>query len=147
MRTGRCNECGGDGELYPKGARICWPCHRALDKRKAKLARDRKKEGTGLPVGEPCECCAEPMTAPCRDHCHATDQDRGWLCIGCNVCIGQAGESAGVCIDRAIANLERCGRANAPDRKDVTLARAARWLDRARYIVRWTTARSNRAEG
>jgi len=132
MRQGTCINCAAQGRLTRRGSRLCESCNRALALRRLNLALARKKTGESLPRGQPCACCGQAMEQPCLDHCHKTDRDRAWLCIGCNVAIGQAGDSVTACMDRAIAALLAAGKA----RKSAValLGKAERWTMRAAYL-------------
>lgn len=44
------------------------------------------------PQPESCECCGNNDTL-LLDHCHDTEQFRGWICNSCNVGIGHLGDS------------------------------------------------------
>lgn len=59
------------------------------------------------PSPELCECCEKYADKALRiDHDHATGKFRGWLCDGCNIGLGQLGDTReGVA--KALAYLER----------------------------------------
>lgn len=42
-----------------------------------------------------CECCGKPPTKKhlVLDHCHATNEFRGWICYSCNVGLGHLGDN------------------------------------------------------
>ena len=78
------------------------------------ISRESKRRLDGLPEPtrtEPatCECCGKPPAsgrALILDHCHKTDEFRGWLCFMCNTGIGKLGDcSTGV--KKALAYLAR----------------------------------------
>ena len=84
---------------------ICRPCWNTNNRRIQGRCRQRQREGTTLPFGEPCGCCHEPMTNPHGDHDHATGVDREWLCSRCNRTIGLHGhDDPAICIHFAIRN-------------------------------------------
>ena len=63
---------------------------------------------TRLPP-EVCECCGGPPNgagALHLDHDHDTGEFRGWLCMGCNMSIGQLGDNLEG-LQRAIEYLKR----------------------------------------
>lgn len=55
-----------------------------------------------------CECCGRPQKRGglCLDHCHVTGVFRGWLCVSCNLGIGQLGDNLDG-LERALAYLKR----------------------------------------
>jgi protein-arginine kinase activator protein McsA len=59
----------------------------------------KKREHTRPEV---CDCCGRPpstsgkgtgVTTLSLDHCHITEEFRGWLCQDCNVAIGKLGDN------------------------------------------------------
>lgn len=61
-------------------------------------ARMRKNRGLPLPMrAKPalCECCSGPpgKKALSLDHCHVSNEFRGWTCDRCNAGIGMLGDS------------------------------------------------------
>ncbi len=62
-------------------------------------------------IGTPCHCCGVIMTRPHFDHCHETNQYRGWLCSNCNVGIGKLGDNIEGLL-RAVDYLKRANQLN-----------------------------------
>jgi len=62
------------------------------------LAYARKYRGVAPTKPEPsaCEICGAERgrKALCADHCHLTNEFRGWICDPCNLILGLAHESA-----------------------------------------------------
>lgn len=44
-------------------------------------------------LGTPCECCGDTSELLVFDHCHDTNEHRGWLCSNCNTAIGKLGDT------------------------------------------------------
>ena len=73
-------------------------------KRVSKVTRDILK--LAPPKPEFCECCGEIPRKWVVDHCHDTNEFRGWICDRCNTGIGKLGDNVeGVM--KAIKYLER----------------------------------------
>lgn len=65
-----------------------------------RVAQGRKQKGIPAPPYQApphCECCGRDFAstgkAPAIDHDHDTGAFRGWLCLYCNLGIGQLGDS------------------------------------------------------
>ena len=43
-------------------------------------------------LGTPCAICSRTDTKLIFDHCHKTDEFRGWICLKCNFRLGQLGD-------------------------------------------------------
>lgn len=83
----------------------------AIKNRDKLLAVSRKRKGLPPPTRPEtsvCECCGGPPgTKRMRlDHCHDTNEFRGWLCGKCNTGIGQLGDNING-VRNALAYLER----------------------------------------
>ena len=66
----------------------CKDCHKAH----GRLRRALKKEAGEPP--EVCGCCGERSEKTLvLDHCHETEEFRGWLCQTCNLAIGKLGDN------------------------------------------------------
>jgi hypothetical protein len=68
--------------------------------------RAKYKQEPSRPPPKSCECCGIEDNNLQFDHCHNTNQFRGWLCGGCNKALGQINDS----IERAkqlVKYLER----------------------------------------
>ena len=79
-----CNKISGAPYLKSE----CRPCHNRLGRVRHKL----KKKHPAPPAGTPCTCCGAVRKLHI-DHCHRTDNFRGWVCANCNQMMGLAGES------------------------------------------------------
>lgn len=67
------------------------------------------------PIPTACECCGGPPVPNAfhLDHCHVTNEFRGWLCMKCNTGIAKLGDDlAGVLL--AVDYLRRASPANVP---------------------------------
>jgi CRISPR/Cas system-associated protein Cas10 (large subunit of type III CRISPR-Cas system) len=78
----------------------CRSCLLTTVNAKNKLVRSMFGKGTTrkvlkehAPVGQPCDCCGKEMDSPNFDHCHETNEFRGWLCKDCNTAIGKLGDN------------------------------------------------------
>jgi hypothetical protein len=61
------------------------------------------------PKPDNCECCGAKTDDFHFDHCHTTNQFRGWLCRSCNLGLGFLGDNiAG--LERAIKYLSKSRR-------------------------------------
>ncbi len=92
-----------------KKDRKCARCHKDG---KINMKRLRK---ISPPAPSNCDCCGIPFEKSksihtanhaILDHCHDTDEFRGWLCQNCNVGIGKLGDNIEG-LRRAIKYLER----------------------------------------
>jgi Recombination endonuclease VII len=77
-------------------------------------ARLRKNRGLPTPTRQKsslCECCNRPSgkKAFALDHCHVSNQFRGWLCDRCNAGIGMLGDSIDGLMN-AVRYLERAAK-------------------------------------
>ena len=81
----------------------CRPCHNRLGRVRHKL----KKFHRAPPAGTPCTCCGAVRKLH-MDHCHRTDNFRGWICANCNTMLGLAGESR-IGLEAGIRYLARSG--------------------------------------
>ena len=66
----------------------CKVCQNAHSKKHYRL---RKKYKTPK-IGTPCDCCGRTDQKLCWDHCHDTEEHRGWLCSNCNQALGKLGD-------------------------------------------------------
>ena len=92
-----CNKISGAPYLKSE----CRPCHNRLGRVRHKL----KKSHPAPPAGTPCTCCGAVRKLH-MDHCHRTDNFRGWICANCNTMLGLAGESTRG-LEAGIRYLER----------------------------------------
>ena len=74
------------GKLYLNSA--CKPCHN----HRTEVVRRLKKLHPHPGAGTPCQCCGR-ISKLFLDHCHVTDEFRGWICRLYHTSIGCAGES------------------------------------------------------
>ncbi len=65
---------------------ICAQCYNSHKR----LVRKLKK--TSPPPPDNCECCGKETKLQ-LDHCHNTQNFRGWICVNCNTGIGKLGDS------------------------------------------------------
>lgn len=79
-----CARCGATERM--KANDRCAPCNRRYvsQNKQHSLARDAKR-------GHACAVCEDPMESPCYDELDGTF--RGWLCMRCNLGIGQFRDS------------------------------------------------------
>lgn len=70
-------------------------------------SKNRKKfrKQNPLPKNSACECCGK-IKKLVLDHCHKTQQFRGWLCSDCNVALGKLGDNTEGVL-KALDYLER----------------------------------------
>jgi len=94
-----CNKISGAPYLKSE----CRPCHNRLGRVRHKL----KKSHPAPPAGTPCTCCGAVRKLH-MDHCHRTDNFRGWICANCNTMLGLAGESR-IGLEAGIRYLARSG--------------------------------------
>ena len=95
-----CN-CTLDIENFPERSRA--RC-RACSNGQKRLLNALHKENP-LPPGTVCEICRRPGKL-CLDHCHVTNEFRGWLCRYCNLTIAYVGDSRELLM-RAAAYVHR----------------------------------------
>jgi len=74
------------GKLYLNSA--CRPCHN----HRTEVVKRLKKSHPHPGAGTPCASC-DRIAQLFLDHCHVTDEFRGWICRICNIALGCAGES------------------------------------------------------
>ena len=89
--TGRTKNYGSD---YPRYRNVCKDCRSKSGKKDSqKSGRLMKKSGKIRPaLGTPCECCEDKGKILFFDHCHKTDEFRGWICNTCNTAIAMLGD-------------------------------------------------------
>jgi hypothetical protein len=91
---------------YSKNKNIYRPECRECEKEYNKSRIEVSKNLVRPPLGTPCDCCGRTDKELLMDHCHKTEEHRGWLCQSCNIGIGRLGD----CIDgllKAVAYLKR----------------------------------------
>ena len=74
------------GKLYLNSA--CRPCHN----HRVHVVTKLKQKHPTPPAGTPCECCGR-VSKLFLDHCHNTENFRGFICRECNSSIGLMGDS------------------------------------------------------
>ncbi len=100
----KCEECGNEYFLTRKysdkqfeSSRFCSVGCRNLNKRKVHAALGRtdartRRKYAPRPKPVNCEACGKDTTGIFRgmvlDHCHKTNEFRGWLCSQCNIALG-----------------------------------------------------------
>ena len=82
--------------LYPH----CKTCNRINVKNRKRLRQHNPPPANGR-----CECCGQ-VKKLVLDHCHTTQEFRGWLCSDCNVAIGKLGDDTQGVL-KALDYLER----------------------------------------
>ena len=93
--TKKCKICGEQkdiSEFHKNGSWTrpeCAACNRERQKNYHALRRQQKTPE----LGTPCECCGRTDEKLCWDHCHNTQEHRGWLCSNCNTGIGELGDN------------------------------------------------------
>ena len=93
--TKKCKICGEQkdiSEFHKNGSWTrpeCAACNRERQKNYHALRRQQKTPE----LGTPCECCGRTDEKLCWDHCHNTQEHRGWLCSNCNTGIGKLGDN------------------------------------------------------
>lgn len=86
LKTADCSSCGTVSIRHKSGV---WKCRNALKLHKGKQYYKYKykyKHCEQRPIG-PCEICGDEVTLV-WDHCHTTNEFRGWLCSLCNIGLG-----------------------------------------------------------
>lgn len=86
---------------------VCITCRRHNDGKTKSLKREWLKKNKKPCLGHPCACCGNTKRRLVFDHCHQTDQFRGWICNRCNTAIGQLGDTLEGVL-RAVQYLESC---------------------------------------
>ena len=76
------------GPYLVLNSRTCVSCTSASQKVRYHLAKVHTKPANGL-----CQCCNRYSDRLHLDHCHTTDNFRGWLCESCNTGIGKLGDT------------------------------------------------------
>lgn len=90
--------------LRDKRANRCVECGREHNR---KAHRKRLEKKATRPRPDHCECCLAPAVTPLHfDHCHDSDQFRGWICNSCNTSIGKLGDNIEG-VEKALAYLRR----------------------------------------
>lgn len=89
----------------------CKMCRNAVVNEGNRRRRQRLIDKAGRVAGA-CDVCGRDMTCGKRgaayDHNHATGEFRGWLCGGCNLALGNAGDNPEI-LDRLAAYLREHG--------------------------------------
>ena len=81
---------------------ICNTCFRT-SQNKVKALKDK---APAKPINNLCQCCGVEVDTFFFDHCHETEEFRGWLCRSCNVGIGFLGDDIEG-VEKALAYLQR----------------------------------------
>lgn len=72
-----------------KTFREAFPDRVSVSKQKQEVKRiERQERAAGRPKPKTCEVCGGSRRIS-FDHCHSTGEFRGWLCMPCNVALGQ----------------------------------------------------------
>jgi len=66
----------------------CKECEREYNKSRTEVAKNLVRPS----LGTPCDCCGRTDKELLMDHCHKTEEHRGWLCQSCNIGIGRLGD-------------------------------------------------------
>lgn len=80
--------------------------HAEHKKRQSEGRRQRMIAKAGRPQPDACEICSKATDTLCFDHCHQTEEFRGWLCQQCNTALGMVQDSPEI-LRRLAAYLER----------------------------------------
>lgn len=81
---------------------VCRECTREA----AQKVRVLKGTAPPKPLDNLCQCCGIEVESFYFDHCHETDEFRGWICRSCNVGIGFLDDSLEG-VEKALAYLKR----------------------------------------
>ena len=93
-------------QLDKRGRRnVCMECRWKSERLLKKLRADWDAAN---PQGRPttCELCGKQAKRLVLDHCHETEQPRGWLCDQCNIALGYLGDNVAG-LEAAIRYLQR----------------------------------------
>ncbi len=109
--TKRCIECGEEkflsefhqnnnsgtknyGENYPRYRNTCKECRKSGGKKDSQKSTKLMKESGKIrpKLGTACECCGDKGKMLFFDHCHKTNEFRGWICRTCNTAIAMLGD-------------------------------------------------------
>jgi len=74
--------------------------------RQTESRRKRLIKDAGRPKPDACEVCEKVTPKLCYDHCHVSEEFRGWLCQQCNSALGMVQDSPEI-LRRLAAYLER----------------------------------------
>jgi hypothetical protein len=88
-------------KVYRKN--MCRPCNKNERLGEKSL---KKVYGSKRPIGTPCDNCGKTTSNLSLDHCHKTNEFRGWLCQVCNNAIGMLGDDI-ESLTRALDYLKR----------------------------------------
>jgi hypothetical protein len=66
----------------------CRECEKEYNKSRIEVAKNLIRPS----LGTPCDCCGRTDKELLMDHCHKTEEHRGWLCQSCNIGIGRLGD-------------------------------------------------------
>ena len=72
---------------------VCKACRTYNNAKTRSLKKKWLKIHKKPEVGHPCACCGNTKRRLVFDHCHETEQFRGWICNRCNTAIGQLGDN------------------------------------------------------
>jgi len=81
---------------------ICKTCC----KESSKKLRQLKVIAPPKPLDKKCQCCGVAVDTFFFDHCHKTDEFRGWICRSCNVGLGFLGDNVEG-IEKALTYLRK----------------------------------------
>jgi hypothetical protein len=84
---------------------ICKCCRNHANKTASTLKRKYVKIHGQPPPYSPCSICQKKEKSLVFDHCHKTDQFRGWLCRSCNCAISKLGDDS-IGLLRAVHSLQ-----------------------------------------
>lgn len=72
---------------------ICKTCRKHNNSTASRLKRAHVKQFGKPPPYSPCAICRDTPKTLVFDHCHKTEQFRGWLCRSCNCSIAKLGDN------------------------------------------------------